>query len=160
MVATTVETLGLLDNVNYKGGMGDDDRKVFLKGIADLFAIHEKPKAENNQSNLYDLDYTLIKNIESKYKIIKSLESLEPLNKPINDRYIIITIMNGKSLVTSFYNKELARLYYSTLEKNIDDSIQIFMLSTDNIKELKKSYPNWFNETREFINFYIKFINV
>lgn len=154
LVATTVETLGVIDSANYKGGDGDADRRIFLKGISDLFANNEPGK----NYPLNDVNYKLLNDIADKYSIIESLRSLEPFSKQLKDSYIIFTIMEGKSLATPFYDKKLAELYYSTLEKSIDDSIQVFMISTDSIKELKKSYPNWFFDTKDFIEYYNKFI--
>ncbi len=155
-VATTVETLGIIDSVNYKGGNGGSDKREFLKLVSDLFANNEKDHQKFYPSIKVDME--AIKDLGEKYNIISSLASLEPLNSKQKGKYFIFTLTKDHSEIVPFQDKNIADLYYSTLEKSIDDTVEIFKVTVDSVTELKKAYPNWFLNTKDFISSYKKFI--
>lgn len=83
-------------------------------------------------------------------------------DKRTKNYYYLITIEKGKSetVVIEFPKTAVvkATVSYNEFEMNLKDSCDIVLVSSDSIDELKKTYPNYFEDIKEFVDLMYRFI--
>ncbi|CUU89859.1 GTP pyrophosphokinase yjbM [Campylobacter hyointestinalis] len=143
--ATAVEILALRSSTNIKAGYGDEHFKRFFWLCAELFAGAKEHKYE-------------IRELDKKHNILFLLKGLnvvaDKLEKAGNEESLYLMVLDAKDGIlklTAFSKSEqlLAQAMYQSMETN--DSMQSVLVSIDSIKKLKKAYPNYFLDAKNFI---------
>ncbi len=154
--ATAVEVLGTCLNQPLKQSLGDDKYLDIFKNISKLFVSLEEK----------DIDYNLIKQVQKDVVDVGLFNKLQNFNIVlkhlsssgyIQGQYVLLK-MNFKQKVVeiSQYGKakfEQANEDYLQMElDNLgNQAIEVVLISIQDIKKLKQSYPNYFMDTTEFI---------
>lgn len=143
--ATAVEILALRSSTNIKAGYGDEHFKRFFWLCAELFAGAKEHKYE-------------IRELDKKHNILVLLKGLnvvaDKLEKAGNEESLYLMVLDAKDGIlklTAFSKGEqfLAQAMYQSMETN--DSMQSVLVSIDSIKKLKKAYPNYYLDAKNFI---------
>lgn len=143
--ATAVEILALRSSTNIKAGYGDEHFKRFFWLCAELFAGAKEHKYE-------------IRELDKKHNILFLLKGLNVVadksEKAGNEESLYLMVLDAKDGIlklTAFSKGEqlLAQAMYQSMETN--DSIQSVLVSIDSIKKLKKAYPNYYLDAKNFI---------
>lgn len=162
--ATAVEILDTVQNSSLKTGEGEVQYKDFFKLCSYAIAYIENGNKEPEGYTKGDKIENIIKNIldlDEVYKIFDKLLSITIVNNLINNSfkasdYLILRLDLKKRRVSyeQIVNKETAEFIYLMEEnKNLGNpDFDVVMVSADDLKSLKKSYPNYFLDARGFIN--------
>lgn len=164
--ATAVEVLGTYLNQPLKQSLGKSEYLNIFKDISKLFVTLEKRNI--------DIDYDFIKKVQqdiASVELFDKLQSFNMLFRHLNDsnnvqgQYVLLK-MNFKERVVEIaqYGKvkfEQANKDYSKMELDnfANKAVEVVLLSIQDIKKLKQSYPNYFMDTTEFINNLDKLFN-
>lgn len=144
--ATAVEIFSLISKHNLKSGEGEEEHKSFFYLCSKL--IH-------NEANKKELN--TLKKLNQKHKILSLLSGINLAFHHIDTKqkdlyYLIALNFNKKQLSSYIFHKnelDMASFLYEKLEK--DESINAVLIDIDSIKNLKKAYPNYFGNAKEFI---------
>ncbi len=170
--ATTVETTSFFIGQAIKLAEGEEKWNDFFKLISSAFAKMEKcPIVSNTPSNERKL-YSLIKEKEKSLNIItklkkwnESIRLFEDLKVKAKKEFFILELdtIQEKVTITAFSKKEEEKAIkmYSEVERKIygRKEYDVVLVGADNIVNLKKAYPNYFADTKEFIKLLTKIIN-
>ncbi len=166
--ATAVETVDHFTRQAIKSNEGEKEWMDFFKLVSSAFANMEKtsivPNTPTDKNELRKQVQALAKQLKVVKKmnewtrIHKIIENFEKDTKDKFDFYLLNLDLVTKELKISAYKKsqeEFANSEYSRLEeimlKNKEDR-DIVLVSADTTKELRKAYPNYFLDTKEFTN--------
>jgi hypothetical protein len=152
--ATAVEVTGTYLNQPLKQGFGEDKYLNIFKKISKLFV-----SLENRQ-----IDYKFIKEVRQDIEKVELLQKLQNFNivskhleKNAEGEYVLLK-MNFKegNVEISQYSSakfEQANKDYLDIElKNRNNkTVEIVLISIQDIKKLRQFYPNYFMDTTEFI---------
>lgn len=169
--ATTVETTSFFIGQALKLAEGEEKWNEFFKLISSAFAKMEKcPIISNTPSNEKEL-YHLIKEKEKELNIItllkrwnESMRLIENLKSQNKQLFILELDMNQEKVTISGFSKrdeQKAIKTYSEIEKKIygHKAYDVVFVGVDDIQDLKKAYPNYFADTKEFIKLLEKIIS-
>jgi hypothetical protein len=98
-----------------------------------------------------------LKELLEKFSVITNIIDKDDIEKNKGSKFFLITLnFKEKSLTLRRYSKtklSQANNKYSELEKEYlnDSSIEVVLVSVDDVNNLKKLYPNYFMDTHEFI---------
>lgn len=159
--ATTVEIVDFAGNQKMKQGQGDEHWKRFFYLVAEEFAFLEKLPLHNstvsseqrkNELNNIIIQFDIFNIIEAYTDIVDKADKLE-LDKSKKYILIILNIKESKVNWQAYQYFEEAEKAYSSLEKQYitNDDVNILLLETPSLKELKKAYPNYFYDTKIFL---------
>ena len=158
--ATAVEVVDVFTNQNLKDSKGHQNWNNFFKKTSIVLEKLEKNEDQMPEHiNYIQKEQTrLIKKIQS-FSIVAN-----SVNKDKESYYLLhIYLELNKIRVEPFNNDFLgvAMQRYLTLESDIKDnkSEDVVLVSAKSVKELKKAYPNYFSDTKMFINYLNKAIN-
>ena len=152
--ATAVEVVGTFSRENLKAGKGN-------KNWLELFAYISKAFAclENNKKPKLSL-VEKIKDLSNKLHVVEKLESYLVATQELNDfkssDYILLDLDVSNKVISLFnFAKKFTKKAYehfNLLEQRYaeDQSRDIVMVSANSIKDLKKAYPNYFSDTKDF----------
>ena len=163
--ATAVEIVDSFEGEQLKSGGGSNNWRRFFYLIADEFARLEKlplhdNSIENRLSELQELSNRLnvIKKLEG-YTIASDIatNTSDVRNKYVkNAKFFILGLdINKSSLqIWHFINQQDAQDLYIKLEKqNISNpEVNVLMVKMSSVKQIKTSYPNYFADSRLFID--------
>lgn len=169
--ATCVETIGMINKVSYKTGEGlNDQSREFLKYASALFSILEDQPIIEELQNLSKKEILQrLKELDDKLQIINKLESfcinpkhiLNQLSK--NAHFVLLELSIGdddknqsnKVIVTGFSSSFIqeAEIAYKNKEKETKEANNkaVVLVRLEDIKKLKKAYPNYFLDSKKFI---------
>jgi ppGpp synthetase/RelA/SpoT-type nucleotidyltranferase len=171
--ATSIETVDLFTGQAIKTNEGQKEWVDFFRLVSSAFAIAEKtPIVPNTPSNKKEL-YEEIKKREKELGVIRVMEGwtnaikiFEEANKhKLSFKFFLLELDTEKeSLTIRGYNEgseELAISDYTKMEKinQNNKSYDVVLVGTDKIGDLKKAYPNYFVDTKEFISKLKEIIN-
>lgn len=169
--ATTVETTSLFIGQALKLAEGEEKWNDFFRLISSAFAKMEKcPIISNTPSDEQKL-YQLIKEKEKELNIISllkkwndSMRLIEDLKSKDKQLFILELDMNQEKITISGFSKrdeKKAIITYSEIEKRIygHGAYDVVFVGVDDIQDLKKAYPNYFADTKEFIKLLEKIIS-
>lgn len=168
--ATTVETTSFFIGQALKLAEGEEKWNEFFRLVSSAFAkIEHCPIVSNTPSNKKEL-YSLIKKKEADLQVISLLERCSESMRLIKDlksqnKFFILELDMSKNNVTisGFSNRDeyKAIKIYSDIEKRIygQDQHDVVFVGAEDITELEKAYPNYFADTKEFINLLKKIIS-
>ncbi|MBT0882382.1 hypothetical protein AVBRAN9334_00935 [Campylobacter sp. RM9334] len=162
--ATAVEVLGITSKSKIKQGEGEEQYKEFFRLSSALFCMIEQTKIHENYNKFTQQEICQkILELDKKYNILAMLSGLlvsskniEEFQKKIHYYFVIDLDMNTKRLRITGYKKsdfEKAKEYYDFLEqksKNANNT-DVVLVSSDKIKTLRKAYPNYYLDSREFV---------
>lgn len=152
--ATAVEVLGTYLNQPLKQSFGEEKYLDCFKKISKIFT------GLDNR----DIDYKLIKEVEKSVEAVKLLEKLENFNivtrhhgHSTTGQYLLLK-MNFKQQaieITQYGKVRFEQANKDYLEMELDNrdnkAVEVVLISIQDIKKLKTSYPNYFMDTTEFI---------
>ena len=153
--ATAVEILSVISKSNnLKVGKGEEYYKRFF---------YLSSKILHNEYDKNEVDE--LKELDKKYKILDILKGFSlgfsSIDFKIQDLiYVIYMNYNTKEVYTNSFNKknvEIASLLYKELEKK--DNINAVLVDARDIKTLNEAYPNYFGDSKKFINYIERMIN-
>ncbi len=165
--ATAVETVDHFTRQAIKSNEGEKDWIDFFRLVGSVFAIAENmPTVPNTPHDKKEL-YTAVDVLTKKLDVIKKMnewarihriiEGFEKENPKKYDYYLLDLDLTTKELKINGFTKdqeELANSEYSKKEermlRNKEDK-DIVLVSAETTKELRKAYPNYFLDTKEFI---------
>lgn len=158
--ATAVEVLDMKSKTKIKQGNGEIWNKEFFKLCSELFALLENTSNENNVSKR-DICSKIFK-LDKEHKILENLSALAILNNNIEKQigtqnYYFIVLLNFDSStlrITGFKKKnfkEAKQLYDLYEEYSRDKNIDVVLISLDEVKMLKKAFPNYCLDSNSFI---------
>lgn len=144
--ATAIEIFSLISKHNLKIGEGEAEHKRFFYLCSKLISD------ESNQKEIKEL-----KALDKKHNILNLLSGINLAFNHINayqkDLYYLIALnFNQKQLSSYVFHKnelQMASFLYEKLEK--DENINAVLVDIDSIKNLKRAYPNYFGNAKEFI---------
>ena len=147
--ATAVEILSVISKSNnLKIGKGEEYYKRFF---------YLSSKILHNEYDKNEVDE--LKELDKKYKILDTLKGFSlgfsSIDFKIQDLFYIIYIKyNAKEVYVRSFNKknvEEASSLYKDLEK--EDNINAVLVDARDIKTLNEAYPNYFGDSKKFINY-------
>lgn len=165
--ATAVETVDHFTRQAIKSNEGEKDWMDFFRLVSSVFAIAENmPTVPNTPLEKKDLYVAVIylakkldvvKKMNEWARIHKIIEGFEKENPKKFDYYLLDLDLRTKELKINGFTKdqeEVANSEYSRREermlRNREDK-DIVLVSAETTKELRKAYPNYFLDTKEFI---------
>ena len=162
--ATAVETLGIVEKSSFKTGEGEEPFKRFFKLSSALFSMDEKqPVVEEYQKYPRSQIISELQDLEKQLQITSKLQGLALSARQIerigSDGFgyhlLLLDTSKNKTSILNFSRKQLdwAERIYSEQEqryKNNSD-VSIVLIAANNIREIKKAYPNYFLDTNDFI---------
>lgn len=162
--ATAVETMGTYLNSHLKFNEGKPKWLKYFALTSSAFAYIEKTKPVPQYNKLTEYETYQQAVYEYKYNEIKeSLEAFSLVSNFICDEtrkdhkyHLIILKIKERIVEISSYREDLledANKDYTEFEGKYetDSNVQIVLVSTDTIQELREAYPNYFLDTKEFI---------
>ena len=162
--ATSVETMGTYLNTSLKSNQGPDDILKFFELTGLAFSLLEKNssiKLEKNHNPKQIFTNTLkkfkqlkIKEKLSAYAIITG-HIIDERNIEAKFYLLALDVKNQKVTVQTFGQNEVeqANIKYTEVERTISngEELQVVLVSTESIKNLKKAFPNYYLDTKEFL---------
>jgi len=162
--ATAVETAGFFTKQAIKSSEADKEWLDFFKLVSSAFSIIEDcPLVPNTPTTEKEL-FLEIKSKEEKLKIVKIMEAWRRAAKTISEvdktkkkfhYYLLELNINKEELSIFAFTKnqgEIAMKKYSEMEKkNQGKEYDIVLVGADTQKDLEKAYPNYFIDTKDFL---------
>ncbi|EKD27795.1 MAG: RelA/SpoT protein [uncultured bacterium] len=158
--ATAVEVVGTFTKQALKANRGEEKWLNFFKNVSKYFSYLETDKKlmpEDDRNNLkHETDDLNVYDVLSAFRV-----STEQLTKDKSNKYhyfiIILDIKNRRIAFERFVRNEIefASERYKILENEFrgDESKDLVLVSAKSLRDLKKSYPNYFADTEKFLKF-------
>ncbi|MEQ5834084.1 RelA/SpoT domain-containing protein, partial [Marinobacter sp. NFXS9] len=162
--ATAVETMGLFLNKALKSSEGPDEWLDFFALAGSAFAILEKQNvAPIHEKYTSEEVLGLVVSEADRLNVVEQLDLFNMTADQISNDHrsggYHIVLLDSKarvSFVESFGRRKLAEANkrYTQIEKEVkdDDDKQVVLVAAGSIDQLRKAYPNYFLDTREFIS--------
>jgi ppGpp synthetase/RelA/SpoT-type nucleotidyltranferase len=159
--ATSVEIVGFFTKQKIKIGQGETIWNNFFKYLSIVFEkLENKIQIENKiLEKIYNFEksYNLIEKLENWNFSFQKVDNLIKTKKEKNIEFIVLELdLKKLELSVKTFSKRLeekALQYYLEIENLIFDNpnYDIVMVGINDIKNLKKAYPNYFLDSKEFI---------
>lgn len=162
--ATAVEIMGTYLNTQLKFNEGKQKWLNYFALTSNAFSFLEKTNSvpqyskldelETYSQSIYEFNYNLI---AEKLKAFSHISNIICENKELEGKYnlILLNVKKREIEIKVFGSKNIdnANIEFTNLErKHInDDNIQVALISTKNIHELRNAYPNYFLDTEMFM---------
>jgi len=172
--ATAIETVDFFTRQAIKSNQGQKEWLDFFKLVSSAFAMVENcPAVPNTLQNEKEL-FLEIKRIEKELNVIKSLEHWTKIIKVIQEKkvkqskhaefFLLELDINNERLFITTYTKgqsekaikDYAKSERANAGKNYYD---VVLVGIDDARDLQKTYPNYFADTKEFIEILKEIIN-
>ena len=170
--ATAVEIIGLYKNTSYKSGLGDEGTREFLCICSSLFARTEGTPIDKRYYGKTEQELCLmLKKLNDDLNILNYLRGLivavnrqnqTPSTK--NSKTCLILLKLDKKVLSlrNFTNEEDTEKAYAELEKEIardKKNWDVVLISVNDMKKLKNAYPNYYLDSRKFVQTIQSFID-
>jgi len=163
--ATAIEVVDFFTGQGLKFNKGEKEWKEFFRLVSSAFALMEGTSlVPNTPTNKKEL-YLQIKTKEKELNLIKTMEGWTEILRvfgikdyPQDYKFFLLEIdVNQERLtVTAFEEKEEDKAIETLerLEKKNSGrkEYDIVLVGADRVDDLKKAYPNYFADTKEFIS--------
>ena len=162
--ATAVEILGIIQNASYKTGEGGDDEKQFFRLVSYLFAKKEKQEViEDLKDRSIESIRQELKSLNKKTGLINLLDTASKSavkieqNLDSNSKYFVLVLTFkdnvGVLRLNGFKYEDDAKSFYRAKEEDTrtEANKSVLMISADNVRSIKKAYPNYYLDTQFFI---------
>lgn len=162
--ATAVEIIDSFEGEKLKIGQGSKDWQRFFYLVADEFASFEQlPLHDNNiKDRLIE-----IKHLYQNLHVIDKLKSYSIISSRISDKdnhkhvkhitnakffILLLKVQQLQIEIKPFKHQLEAQEFYVRLEKEYinDTSVNVLMVKMDSIRQIRKSYPNYFADAQIF----------
>jgi len=160
--ATAVETVGTLKGESFKTGSGSEKYKMLFGLASSAFAITEKqPVLAEHQKLKPENIYKKIKKLEKELNFIENIKGLRAASQFIQQEKIgsyynivVLDTVNKNIRIIGFSQDSLKRATkkYAELEAEADRSKDVVLVSAGKLKDLKKAYPNYFLDVKDFLS--------
>jgi len=170
--ATAVETVDFFTRQAIKSNQGEESWKTFFKLVSSAFARFENsPIVSQTPFNEKEL-YLQIKKLEQRLQVrqkmqqwMKSIKYFDDFKKKKNIQFYLLeldTVLNRLN-ISAFTKKEEKKALkaYSDAENKIynRNEYDVVLVSADTISDLKKAYPNYFLDTKDFLRYLDRILN-
>jgi len=162
--ATAVETVDFFTRQAIKSNQGEENWKTFFKLVSSAFARLEHSsivsQTPQNKKELYFQIKEKEKELQVRKKMKQWTESVKYFDNFKNKKNIQFYLLELDTVlerlnISAFTKKEEqeALKAYSAAEKKIynRNEYDVVLVSADNLQDLKKAYPNYFLDTKEFL---------
>ena len=161
--ATTVETTGTFIEFSLKSNEGPPEWIEFFQLASVAFSKLEAMPVIEKYNNIPE--YEIYKELISQYKsldIEKKLSAFKVATNYINSKeynegsYNLLILNLDSRMLNSknFIDSQTANIEYTQIERRIQngENLQVVLVETKNVMELREAYPNYFLDIGEFIN--------
>jgi putative GTP pyrophosphokinase len=163
--ATSVETMGTFLGSQLKFNEGQPKWLKYFALTSSAFSFLEKsnpvPKfeklseIETYQQALYEFNYNKIEDNLKAYSTAADVICKD--NDALKRYHIVILSVKDKTVQIISYNNDQfrqANIEYTNLERREsgNEFVQVVLVSTESIFELRDAFPNYFLDTREFLS--------
>ena len=158
--ATAVETVGTLKGESFKTGSGGREWREFFALVSSAFALIEGTAVLDRHSALTPLELCRsIAHVEAKLNVLESIMGLSTAAKVIDGKsssgyynIIVLDTIEKRIKIYAFTQDKLAEATkkYAELEAQAGNGIDQVLVSAGDLKSLKKAYPNYFLDVRDF----------
>jgi len=172
--ATAIETVDFFTRQAIKSNEGQEEWMEFFRLVSSAFARMENSPPVPNTPTDDQILYSLIKQKEAELNVIKVMsgwtkamrifeEQVKSKSK-IKAQYFLLEldVLNERMHLTAYpkTQEEKAIADYSEAEKRNKGKrdYDVVLVGVDNITELKRAYPNYFVDSREFLEYLQKII--
>jgi len=161
--ATAVETMGTFLESSLKSSQGPKDWLEYFALVSAGFSIMEQCPIPNKFEGIDPKAiFQRIVNDSGRLKVEENLSAFtvaaeQIAKKRVNSKYnlIVLNIKKRVVRVTKYSARQLeqANIDYTNIERQInqDAPIQAVLVSTGSIDSLRKAYPSYFLDTREYL---------
>jgi putative GTP pyrophosphokinase len=162
--ATAVETMGTFLNHALKSSEGPEEWLKFFSLTGSAFAHMETcPPVLNHERFSKEETFKLVVDQASTLGVVDKLQAFSIATNAIsNDKqpgsyHLVVLNVQEKTVAIQSYGKkrlEEANEQYTYIERRIllGEPLQVVLVSAGSIDSLRRAYPNYFLDTREFIN--------
>jgi len=170
--ATAVETVDFFTKQAIKSNKGEKEWTDFFRLVSSAFAKMENcttvPNTPADEKELYSQIKKIEKELQVRMKMKTWAESIkffdETRNKPNVDFFLLeLDTLQGRLLITSYPKKmeKKAIFDYSEAEKRNQGKKEydVVLVGADTSSDLKKAYPNYFVDTKEFLKYLQKILD-
>lgn len=155
--ATALEIIDVIKTENLKGGEGKEYYKEFFKLSSKLIEYEELKKDIKEISE----EIKKLKQINAEYNILNDLRSVSVVTENIarfdKNEYLLLILDYDRKKIRPLpiQEKEISSdyLYFESKEKK-----NVVLVSVEDLKNLKKAYPNYFLDAGSFIRTIEKYI--
>lgn len=161
--ATAVETVSTFTDQALKSGLGDDRWKRFFALMASLIALREGcaivPNTPTEKKELRTEVKKLFRELQVEI-VLMGISAVVPMAQDgmkDAEAYLLVLDANRRTLeVKSFNEKErsnAAAEYLRVEEQYVNDpTVQSVLVSVDSLASLQNAYPNYYLDTRDFLD--------
>ncbi len=165
--ATAIETVGFFTRQALKSSEGEKEWLDFFKLLGSAFALMEAcplvPDTPLNKTELYSQIKTKEKELGLMSKMLGWASAMEFFTKEISAKkkkkvqffLLELDILGGKLNIKAYTKAEELKAIedYSSLEKRHSGQkdFDVVLVGVDKMDDLKKAYPNYFVDTKEFV---------
>ncbi len=159
--ATSVEIIDSIKQQSLKTGGGDAYYREFFKLSSKLMEYIEFKKDMNEISD----KIKRLSDLDKEFNILKTLSSLRVVTKElegIKSKKYLILILDYKGNTVRYipvFEENISRDYLMYEQEYKGENNNVVSVSVGNLKNLKKAYPNYFLNAREFVTTIEKYIN-
>lgn len=172
--ATAIETVDFFTRQAIKSNQGQKEWLDFFKLVSSAFAIIENcplvPNIPTDEKELFleikktEKDLKVIKNLESWTKAINVMQGKKVKQSRRADLFLLeLDILNERLIITTYTKaqeekaiNDYAKAEKANAGKNYYD---VVLVGIDDARDLQKTYPNYFADTKEFIEILKQIIN-
>ncbi|MEK6927798.1 MAG: RelA/SpoT domain-containing protein [Nanoarchaeota archaeon] len=171
--ATAVETVDFFTNQAIKSNEGQKEWMDFFRLVSSAFARFENspiiPGTPENKEELYSLIREKEKELQVKTKMrhwTNTLRQFDQLKNKTKSQIFLLELdtIQEKLTISSYSkrNEQKAILDYAEAEKRIygKKEYDVVLVGADTVQDLKKAYPNYFLDTREFLGYLDKILDI
>lgn len=159
--ATAVETMGIFTNNALKASQGDRDLLRFFVLISSLFAIDELSSPVPGTGEDRKIIIEELERLERSNHIFETLSAIRQAINMTEQRpdwkngYYILILNYEEHKITVRYFKKSQLDYASTVYSDVEKSrgaqkINAVLVSSTSFDSLKRAYPNYFTDVKEF----------
>ncbi|HLC91066.1 MAG TPA: RelA/SpoT domain-containing protein [Candidatus Nanoarchaeia archaeon] len=162
--ATAIETVDFFTRQAIKSNQGQEDWADFFRLVSSAFAKFEGcptiPETPTDEEELYKMIKQKEMELQVRIKMnrwAKSLKLFDNLKNKKNFHFFLLELDTiQEKLTISAYSKrqeQKAIFDYAAAEKKIygRGEYDVVLVGADTVKDLKKAYPNYFLDTKEFL---------
>lgn len=155
--ATAVEIIDTFNHEKLKIGQGSAGWQRFFYLVADEFAQLEKlsvhSQVENRKLEIRQLaeELNVIEKMTNYSLLSKNIE----VNHDLRKKYLVLWLnpVEKRLNVFNFVHEQTAQELYLSLEQTQKDKLdEIVMVHAESVAQLKKSYPNYFADSKLFLD--------
>lgn len=158
--ATSVEIVDSIKQQSLKTGGGDACYKDFFKLSSKLIEYIEFKKDISEISK----EISEIKKLDEDYKILKTLSSLRVVTNHLDEvkgkDYLILILdyLENRIRYIAVPEENISKDYLMYEQTYKEETNNVVSVSVENLQKLKKAYPNYFLDAREFVSTINKYI--